>query len=76
MTKVFLSTSLKNLTRIGEVTAGRLKKLGLTTVEDLLFYYPHRYSDFTRQIKIGEAGAGMSGTAWVFTSSENYFCFY
>src|SRR3989339_308882 len=62
MTKVFLSTSLKNLTRIGEVTAGRLKKLGLTTVEDLLFYYPHRYSDFTRQIKIGEAGAGMSGT--------------
>ncbi|MEK9165864.1 MAG: DEAD/DEAH box helicase, partial [Patescibacteria group bacterium] len=49
-----LKTPLKNLTRIGEITAGRMKTLGLATVEDLLFYYPSRYEDYSNIVKINQ----------------------
>jgi ATP-dependent DNA helicase RecG len=50
--QITLQTSLKNLTRVGQVTAGRLKTLGLSNVRDLLFYYPARYEDYSQIIKI------------------------
>jgi ATP-dependent DNA helicase RecG len=49
---VGLKTSLKNLTRIGQIVSGRLKNLGLKTVQDLLFYYPSRYEDYSRIVQI------------------------
>ena len=45
---------IKNLTRVGKTTAARLKNLGLETVEDLIYYFPFRYDDFSNLKKISE----------------------
>ncbi|MBI5254444.1 ATP-dependent DNA helicase RecG [Candidatus Falkowbacteria bacterium] len=49
-----LNTPIKQLTRVGKITAGRLAKLGLRTVEDLIFYFPFRYEDFRNIVKIND----------------------
>jgi len=43
---------------VGESLAGRLAKLGITTLQDLLFLLPLRYEDRTRVVPIGSARAG------------------
>jgi len=53
-----LTTPISALTRVGKTTAGRLKSLGLNTVEDLLFYFPFRYEDFSLVKKISELVPG------------------
>ncbi|OGY42127.1 MAG: ATP-dependent DNA helicase RecG [Candidatus Buchananbacteria bacterium RBG_13_39_9] len=47
-----LATPIENLTRVGKTTAGRLKRLGLNTVNDLLYYFPFRYEDFSQIVQI------------------------
>ena len=42
-----LSTPVSDLSTVGSTTADRLKKLEISTVEDLLFYYPFRYEDLS-----------------------------
>jgi len=42
-----LQTPISELTRVGKTTASRLKNLGLETIEDLIFYFPFRYEDFS-----------------------------
>ncbi|MDD5290547.1 MAG: ATP-dependent DNA helicase RecG [Patescibacteria group bacterium] len=42
-----LDTDIINISRVGKTTAKYLNKLGITTVRDLLFYFPFRYDDFT-----------------------------
>ena len=49
-----LSTPISALTRVGKTTASRLKNLGINTVEDLIFYFPFRYDDFSLVKKISE----------------------
>ncbi len=49
-----LSAPIENLTRVGKTTAGRLKRLGIATVNDLLFYFPFRYEDFSQVVKIND----------------------
>ncbi|MDD5272466.1 MAG: DEAD/DEAH box helicase, partial [Methylovulum sp.] len=49
-----------NLQGIGAQTANRLEKLGLRTVQDLLFHLPHRYEDRTRVCPIGALTVGMT----------------
>ena len=41
-----LSTSVTNLPLVGPAYARRLEKLGIETLEDLLFHIPHRYIDY------------------------------
>lgn len=48
------------LTGIGLQTANRLEKLGIRTIQDLLFHLPHRYEDRTRIQTIGSLAAGMT----------------
>ena len=48
------------LTGIGFQTANRLEKLGIRTIQDLLFHLPHRYEDRTRIQAIGSLAAGMT----------------
>jgi ATP-dependent DNA helicase RecG len=45
---MLLSVPLSALNRVGKNTAQSLKKLGLETVRDLLFYFPFRYDDFSQ----------------------------
>ena len=47
-----LKTTISALTRVGKTAAKRLKNLGLETVEDLIFYFPFRYEDFSLIKKI------------------------
>jgi ATP-dependent DNA helicase RecG len=49
-----LSDSIDKITRVGKAMVGKLKNLGIATVEDLLFYWPFRYDDFSQTTPIGE----------------------
>ncbi|MEX2411118.1 MAG: ATP-dependent DNA helicase RecG [Candidatus Paceibacterota bacterium] len=42
-----LKTSLKNIKGIGEKTFINFKNIGLETAEDILYYFPNRYEDFS-----------------------------
>jgi ATP-dependent DNA helicase RecG len=54
-----LKTNVEDVPNIGPAYYKKLKKLGIKTVQDLLFYFPARYEDFSHiipinQIKVGE----------------------
>ncbi|PIR13820.1 ATP-dependent DNA helicase RecG [Candidatus Falkowbacteria bacterium CG11_big_fil_rev_8_21_14_0_20_39_10] len=55
-----LESDIAKITRVGVTTAKRLKKIGLETVHDLLFYFPFRYEDFSRLEKISDLKAGQN----------------
>ena len=57
---MLLSVPLSALNRVGKNTAQSLKKLGLETVQDLLFYFPFRYDDFSQATPIDQVEAGQS----------------
>ena len=63
---VNLNSPITDLYRVGQTTSKLLKKLGLNTVNDLLFYFPFRYEDFSERVKIADltdgASANVSGT--------------
>ncbi len=42
-----LHTPIGKLNRVGKVLEKRLKHLGIETAQDLLFYFPFRYEDFS-----------------------------
>jgi len=49
-----LATPIENIPRIGPVFKKKLKKLGIKTVQDLLFHFPRRYEDFSNLIPISK----------------------
>ncbi len=53
-----LTTSIEELRRVGPQYQKKLKKLGIKTIGDLLFHFPHRYEDFSNIISISEAKLG------------------
>src|SRR5918994_739016 len=57
-----LQSPLRFLTGIGSKRAEQLEKLGLKTVEDLLYHLPFRYEDRRRIKKMGEASIGLDET--------------
>ena len=57
-----LNLPLEKLTRVGKTTASRLKRLGLQTVEDLIFYFPFRYEDFRKIVNIEDLQPGQMVT--------------
>ncbi len=57
---MLLSVPLSALNRVGQSTAQALKKLGLETVRDLLFYFPFRYDDFSRATPINDIEPGQN----------------
>jgi ATP-dependent DNA helicase RecG len=54
---ITLATNVEELPRVGQAYAKRLKKFGIKTVQDLLFYFPARYDDFSEIITIKQARA-------------------
>jgi len=55
-----LNSPIKEINRIGAATAGKLRKLGIATIEDMIFYFPFRYDDFTRLTPIADLKIGQS----------------
>ena len=49
-----LSTPIQQISGIGPVFQRKLKKLGVKTVEDLIFHFPHRYEDFSNATPIAK----------------------
>ncbi len=49
-----LQTPITQINRVGLATVNKLKSLGILTVEDLLFYWPFRYDDFSQTVPIGD----------------------
>jgi len=49
-----LNSPVTSLYRVGRTTAATLKRLGLNTVHDLLFYFPFRYDDFNSTLPIAK----------------------
>jgi ATP-dependent DNA helicase RecG len=57
--KFSLSTKLVSLTGVGEVMASELSRMGLETVQDLLWYFPRRYDDFSNLQPIARLRPGL-----------------
>lgn len=57
-----LSTSIADFPTVGLRTAQRLKKLEIETAEDLLFYFPFRYEDYSNISNIEKAQHGQLAT--------------
>lgn len=55
---MLLTTPIEQITSIGKKISPALKKLGLATAQDLLFYWPFRYEDWSRVKPISEIHAG------------------
>lgn len=49
-----LDQPIERLHRVGKTAVKQLEKLDLNTLEDLLFYFPFRYDDFTQVRTIAE----------------------
>lgn len=53
-----LSTPIEQIPRVGPIYQKKLKRLGIRTVGDLLFHFPHRYEDFSDIIPISQVEVG------------------
>ncbi len=49
-----LSTPIEQIPRIGPVFQKKLKKLGIKTIRDILYHFPHRYEDFSNIVPISK----------------------
>ncbi len=49
-----LSTPIEEIPRVGPQIHKKLRRLGIKTVKDLIFHFPHRYEDFSNIIPISE----------------------
>lgn len=49
-----LSTPIEKVPGIGPVFQRKIKKLGVKTIQDLVFHFPHRYEDFSNIIPIAK----------------------
>ncbi|MDD5606335.1 MAG: ATP-dependent DNA helicase RecG [Candidatus Pacebacteria bacterium] len=47
-----LFAPINKVSKIGPVFESKLKKLGIETIHDLLYHFPHRYEDFSDLISI------------------------
>jgi ATP-dependent DNA helicase RecG len=70
------ATPIEKIPKIGPVFQKKLKKIGIKTVEDLLFHFPHRYEDFSNikpisKIKLNEQVC-VSGKILEITTSRTW----
>jgi ATP-dependent DNA helicase RecG len=59
---VMLDQTVTYLPGIGVKNAEKLAKLGLSTVRDILYYYPRDYMDYARQVSIRDLEPGQTVT--------------
>jgi ATP-dependent DNA helicase RecG len=53
-----LDTPIDQLPGVGKVTAQSFRRLGVRTVRDMLYHFPHRYDDYTSQKQIVDLQIG------------------
>src|SRR5690606_12754771 len=53
-----LDTPIEQISGVGKATAQALRRLGIRTVHDMLYHFPHRYDDYTSQKRIAELQIG------------------
>jgi len=51
---LLLSAQISNIPRISPIYQKRLTRLGVKTLRDLFYHFPHRYDDFSQIKSIGE----------------------
>ncbi|MCR4279800.1 MAG: ATP-dependent DNA helicase RecG [Candidatus Komeilibacteria bacterium] len=49
-----LASKVENINTVGKAIAGRLKKMGIGNVRELLWHVPFRYEDFSQTVPIGQ----------------------
>jgi len=54
-----LTGSVKEIAGVGDKLAGLLRRLGITTIEDLLLNYPRRYEDYSEVSRIKDLSPGV-----------------
>ncbi|MEX0761697.1 MAG: ATP-dependent DNA helicase RecG [Dehalococcoidia bacterium] len=59
---LFLRSTFEELPFITKVTRPKLERMGLRTLHDLLWLFPHRHIDYSKVTKIGEVELGMETT--------------
>ncbi len=72
-----LNTPLSKLVGIGDYYKKKLKSLEIETVQDLLFYFPRKWDDFSNiklisELRIGEQTT-IKGTIWKITNRKTRF---
>ena len=60
-----LDTALADVKGIAKQTLPKLKRLGLQKVEDLVYHFPHRHSDFSKVSTVSELSLGEDHTVIV-----------
>ena len=60
-----LDSPVTELWGVSKVTAGRLRRLGVHTVRELLYLLPRRHNDFSRTTKVAELKVGLEQTVVV-----------
>ncbi|NOK60740.1 MAG: ATP-dependent DNA helicase RecG [Chloroflexi bacterium AL-W] len=55
---VTLETPMQDISGVGKANAQAFRRLGVRTVYDLLYHFPHRYDDFTSQKQIVDLEIG------------------
>ena len=60
--EITLEQSLSTLAEVGYKKGKLLKRLGLFTVKDILFYYPRNHIDYARQVSISHLNPGETVT--------------
>ena len=63
--RINLTTPVSEISRIGKTTASRMKKLGIETTQDLIFYYPFRWEDFSKISDVDQLQPGSTVTVRV-----------
>ncbi len=53
-----LDTPIGQIPRVTPQYQKRLERMGIETVRDILFHFPHRYDDFSRIVPISQADVG------------------
>ncbi|MGB3637798.1 MAG: ATP-dependent DNA helicase RecG [Rivularia sp. (in: cyanobacteria)] len=69
-----LNQKLIDLPEIGFKKAAKLQRLGLSTVRDLLYYFPRDHIDYANQVCIAELQAGETVTLVATVKRCNCFC--
>ena len=71
-----IKTPITSLPRIGPAIAKKLKKLGILTLKDLLYHFPHRYDDYRKILTISQLkikGSGVIQGKIIFIANKRSF---